>query len=138
MHNISHPVIKATVKLISKRFVWTNMNRDVSNWIQTCLRFHKVKVHSHISYAVGFFFHLDIRFEYIHIDIVGSLPVLNGYNYIFTCFDRFMRWPLAVSIQDTSTKSVAKALVENWIFCYGVPAIITTDRGAQYENRLLQ
>ncbi|CAH8553506.1 unnamed protein product [Schistosoma rodhaini] len=138
IHNLSHPGIKATMKLISERFVWTKMNRDIRNWTQACMKCQKAKVHRHTSSPMGSFSQPDTRFEHIHIDIVGPLPVSNGYNYIFTCIDRFTRWPVAVPIKDTSAESVAKALIENWISYYGIPAIITTDRGAQFESRLFQ
>ncbi|KAH9580784.1 hypothetical protein MS3_00000726 [Schistosoma haematobium] len=132
MHNISHPGIKATIKLISERLVWTNMNHDVGDWTQACMKCQKVKIHRHTSSAVGPFSHPDTRFEHIHIDIVGPLPFSNGYNYIFP------QWPVAIPIKDTSAESVAKALVENRISYYGVSATITTDRGAQFESRLFQ
>ncbi|GFY50186.1 integrase_H2C2 domain-containing protein [Trichonephila inaurata madagascariensis] len=31
VHNLSHPGIRATAKLISKRFVWTSMNKDIQS-----------------------------------------------------------------------------------------------------------
>ncbi|GFY54718.1 retrovirus-related Pol polyprotein from transposon 412 [Trichonephila inaurata madagascariensis] len=31
VHNLSHPGIRATAKIISKRFVWTSMNKDIQS-----------------------------------------------------------------------------------------------------------
>ncbi|VDN15450.1 unnamed protein product [Dibothriocephalus latus] len=37
LHGLSHPGVQATVKLITDRFVWPNINRDVRLWTQSCL-----------------------------------------------------------------------------------------------------
>lgn len=41
-------------------------------------------------------------------------------------------------MKDTSSESVAEALVEDWIPYYDVPAVVTTGGGAQFESRLFQ
>ncbi|KAK4468999.1 hypothetical protein MN116_000141, partial [Schistosoma mekongi] len=138
MHNISHPGVKSTTNMIRERFIWPNLNRDIRRWTQSCNACHSVKIQRHTSSALGPFHHPDSRFEHIHIDVVGPLPPSNGFSYIFTCIDRFTRWPVAVPMKESSAESIAKALVEGWISNFGIPAIITTDRGAQFESSLFQ
>ncbi|KAK4467605.1 hypothetical protein MN116_000270 [Schistosoma mekongi] len=138
MHNISHPGVKSTTNMIRERFIWPNLNRDVRRWTQSCNACQSVKIQRHTSSALGPFHHPDSRFEHIHIDVVGPLPPSNGFSYIFTCIDRFTRWPVAVPMKESSAESIAKALVEGWISNFGIPAIITTDRGAQFESSLFQ
>ncbi|GFV83674.1 transposon Ty3-I Gag-Pol polyprotein, partial [Trichonephila clavipes] len=36
-----------------------------------------------------------------------------------------------------SAEAVAKSFIANWISRFGVPAIITTDQGGQFQSRLL-
>ncbi|KAK4472189.1 hypothetical protein MN116_000493 [Schistosoma mekongi] len=54
-HNLSHPGIKATVKLISDKFVWENMKSDIHQWAKTCLPCQKSKVHRHTVSPSGVF-----------------------------------------------------------------------------------
>ncbi|GFU09332.1 transposon Tf2-11 polyprotein [Trichonephila clavipes] len=42
VHNLSHPGIRATTKLISKMFLWTSMNKDIHSWIRSCIPCQRV------------------------------------------------------------------------------------------------
>ena len=59
-----------------------------------------------------------------------------GYTYLLTIVDRFTRWPEAIPLSEISTLTCARALLANWIFCFGMPLHITTDRGPQFTSQL--
>lgn len=138
VHKLAHPGIRATQKLISKRFIWKGMNKDVRGWSKSCHACQQAKIHRHNFSPVGTFPLPSSRFNHVHVDIVGPLPPSSGYTYILTVIDRFTRWPEAIPIHNILAETVAKAFVQHWVAMFGVPAIITTDRGAQFESSLFR
>lgn len=79
---------------------------------------------------------LQRRFDHIHVDIVGPLPLSHGYTYLFTIVDRFTRWPEAIPLSDISTQACARALITHWIARFGLPSHMSSDRGSQFTSDL--
>nr|VZI10058.1 unnamed protein product [Spirometra erinaceieuropaei] len=138
LHNLSHPGSRATDKLVSDRFVWPGMHKDLEAWTRACLGCQRNKVRRHKKTPIGTFPTPDARFSHIHLDIVGPLPLSNGCSYLLTCVDRFTRWPEAIPLPDVAAPTVVKAFLSRWVAIFGAPSIITTDRGAQFESHLFQ
>ena len=138
LHNLSHPSVRATRKLLSSRYFWPNLNKDSNLWSQSCIACQKSKVQRHTKSQ---FDNIPIpagRFEHIHMDLVGPLPPSEGNVYILSIVDRFTRWPEAYPIPDMSTKTVAKTFFDNYISRFGTPSELTTDRGSQFESKLFE
>lgn len=135
-HNMSHPSIRTTAKLISKKFVWPSMNVEVRSWAKQCLQCQKSKISRHVKSKVGNYEPTSQRFSEIHIDLIGPLPPSEGNIYCLTMIDRYTRWPEIAAIPDMKTETIANALIKSWISRFGVPLYIVTDRGAQFESSL--
>jgi hypothetical protein len=100
------------------------------------LNCQKGKVHRHVRLRPQ---HVAVpaqRFSHIHVDLVGPLPASEGATYVFTVIDRNTRWFEVLPLSDISAKSCASILVQGWIARYGVPAVITSDRGSQFTSAL--
>ncbi|VDN40783.1 unnamed protein product [Dibothriocephalus latus] len=132
LHNLSHPGILSTQRLVNERFVWLSMNTDIRQWTRSCLACQKAKVGRHNKAPIGTFLAPDARFSHVHTDLVGSLPKSCGCNYLLTAIGQFIR---ATPTPNITADSVAHAFLEHWISHYGVPSTITTDLGQQFESK---
>ena len=107
IHNLSHPGARSTCKLVSARFVWNRLNRDVRRWTLTC---QQSKIHRHTTAPLQKFDIPDHRFAEIYVDIVGPLPLFRGFSYLFTCIYRYSRWTEAIPMVDMTAESCARAV----------------------------
>ena len=136
IHNLSHPGIRATRKLVQSKFFWPNMLRDIGLWTKTCVQCQRVKVQRHTASALEQFEECD-RFEHIHVDIVGPLPTTSeGYRYCVTMIDRRTRWPEAYPVKEITAEEIARVIYEGWIVRFGCPLKLTSDQGRQFESSL--
>ncbi|KFD60560.1 hypothetical protein M514_27264 [Trichuris suis] len=136
LHALSHPGIRPTQKLITRYYVWPGINKDVRLWARLCLTCQRTKIQRHVRTPPKYFAVPDSRFDHVHVDIVGPLPPSRGYTYLLTMVDCFTRWPEAVPLTNCKAETVARGFTTAWISRFGLPSIITTDQGRQFQSSL--
>jgi cleavage and polyadenylation specificity factor subunit 1 len=138
IHGLAHPGIRATKHLLARRVVWKGMAADAARWCRDCQHYQRAKVTAQPTAAIQPIPVPSTQFSHIHAHIVGPLPVsAQGYNYILTIIDRSTRWLEAVPMHGMEAATCTDALIEGWVSRFGVPAIITTDRGTQFSSALV-
>ena len=134
LHSISHPGIRGSRRLISARFVWPGLSRDVVVWARACLQCQRSKIQTHVKSSLPTISVPSRHFTLVHIDVVGPLPSSQNCSYILTMIDRTTCWPEAVPLSSISTETCVKAFISTWKSRYGIPATLTSVRGAQFTS----
>ncbi|GFV79943.1 retrovirus-related Pol polyprotein from transposon opus [Trichonephila clavipes] len=136
IHGFSHPGIRSTIKLMTEKFIWPNMKKEIREWARTCISCQKCKIHRHTKSKFGEYEAPDTRFSVIHVDLIGPLPPSQGMTFCMTCIDRFSCWMEAVPLPDCKAETASKAFYEHWVCRFGVPAKIITDQGRTLKGEI--
>ncbi|GBM70035.1 Retrovirus-related Pol polyprotein from transposon 412 [Araneus ventricosus] len=132
-----HFGVMKTLSKTRERFYWDRLRAVVENWCREChdcgaRKGHKTRTKGRLqSYNVG------TPFERMALDILGPFPVTTkGNRYVLVLMDYFTKWPEAIPIPDQEASTVAEELVRSWISCYGVPMILHSDQGTNFNSAL--
>lgn len=71
------------------------------------------------------------------IDLMGPLPETprgNKYNVVFT--DQFTKWVEILATPDHQAKTLAPVLVQQVFLHLGLPQILHSDQGREFESKL--
>lgn len=134
-----HVGVTRLLNKISEKYVFRNMKRRIQNFISQC-KTCKVNKHSkgHTE-PTQITDTPDSSFATIAIDTVGPLNrSYSGNRYILTIQDELTKYIIFVPIQDSQSKTIAKAFIDNFILTFGSVNTIKTDLGTEYINSLFK
>ena len=119
---------------------WPNMKRDVEKYIRACekcarfnIRRTKPPGHLHPNdYPQG-------PLEMVSMDFWGPTPQYSasGNKYVLVIMDYYTKYVVAAALPDNTAFTTAKFFVENFVFKYGIPRRLITDRGVHFTNELM-
>ena len=79
------------------------------------------------------------RWDRMAMDILDmSVTTTKGNRYVLVIVDCFSRWTEACPLTDKTALAVADAFFQLIICRFGMPAVIHSDQGREFENHLMQ
>lgn len=133
-----HAGVRRMLNNIKKYYFWTNMDKDVAEFVKKCDKCQKQKHSLPTKQPMTITTTAESAFDKVFIDLVGPLEK-DYYNksYILTLQCELSKYVEAFALESKSTDSVARSLVENFILRYGIPREIASDRGAEFVSSVM-
>ena len=114
------------------------MADDVKDWLSQCVACIKRKSPVGRHHPLG---HIPTghRWDRIAMDILDVCdPTPEGFRYILVIADYFSKWTEAFPMKNKCADTVADILVEKIILRFGMPLVIHSDQGREFENGLMK
>ena len=132
-----HLGISKTLQRIRERYYWVGCHQDVQQWCKSCdvcatrKGPHKTIRAPMAQHNVG------APMERVAVDVLGPLPESDqGNKYLLIIADYFTKWTEAFSIHDQEAITVAEILVKEVVSRYGVPLVLHSDQGRNFESNV--
>ena len=128
------------IPAIKQRFYWPNMERDIRDYICTCDLCQRAKATKQRS--AGLLKPKGIqRPGFLSVDLQGPYPIGKGnYDFILTLKDVFLGLvvllPMKSGEKGIDAAHCAELIFKHWVRYFGIPRVILTDRGPQFEAEL--
>ena len=123
-----------TLARLSQRFYWSGMADDVGDWLRSCTTCMKRKSPAGRHHPLGNI-PTSHRWDRIAMDILDVYdPTPDGFRYILVIADYFSKWTEAFPIKEKCKDTVADVLVDKIILRFGMPLVIHSDQGREFEK----
>jgi len=128
-----------TYHLLSERYFWTGMNRDVRRWVQSCLTCAKFKPAQPTHHGLLTHLQAHYPFEIVGIDLMGPFKTTKtGYRYVMVIVDLFTNWVEAVPLRGISAEEAALAFFDTIVTRHGCPTNVLSDLGTNFNSELFR
>ncbi|GBN10046.1 Transposon Ty3-I Gag-Pol polyprotein [Araneus ventricosus] len=132
-----HFGVTKTLSKAPERFYWDRLRADVEKWCRECHACGVRKGPKSRTKGRLHRYNVGAPLERMALDILGPLPVTTkGNRYVLVLMDYFIKCPEAILIPDREASTVAEELVSAWISRYGVPMILHSDQGTNFNSAL--
>ena len=133
-----HLGITRTVYRLLDRVYWPGLRGDVQTYIKSCTICIARKSPCPRKVPMG---HVNVGhcWERVAMDLLDmSVTTARGNKYVLVMVDCFTRWTEAFPLPDKTAQSVADAFFNQIVCRFGMPSVIHSDQGREFENKIMQ
>lgn len=137
VHNeVGHLSAERALHLACARFFWPGMTKDIEKCLR-CERCFRRKAAPQKAAPIESIT-TTYPLELICMDYLSLEPDSRGTWNILVITDHSTKFAVAVPTRDQKAKTIAKALLENFIVHYGFPSRLLSDQGRDFESRTIR
>ena len=127
-----HLGVTCTVFRLQNRVYWPGIRGDVRTYIASCTICLAWKSPCPRRAPMGH------RWDRVAMDLLDmSVTTTKGNRYVLVMVDCFSRWTEACPLLDKTAQSVADAFFSQIVCRFGMPMVIHSDQGGEFENRIM-
>jgi hypothetical protein len=127
---------RKTLRKVLERFYRPDLKNDVFEFVRTCDTCQKIKC-SNESRAELQIIRPQRTNQLVSCDFAGPLKTtVRGNQYLLIIVDCFCKYLRVVALPDKETTTSAKALLEKWVWTFGIPERLLSDRGTEFRSKL--
>ena len=136
-HLLGHFAVETVTKeLWRDGYWWPQMRNEIAQHIQQCKECQRFNVVQEGYYPLQSI-EADQPWDHIQIDLIGPVPEsVNGFKWILTIVDVMTGFTLLRALKDKTMESIATALW-NVFADFGIPKILQSDNGPEFDNSLI-
>jgi len=142
LHNlriVGHLGIARTLARVQERYYWPCLATDVARWCASCSDCAARKGKPPPKRVPLCPLPVGEPFERIALDILDThIPTKRGNVYILVISDYFSKYTDAYPLRRKTAFNCAKTLMEKWVVFHGVPTVIHSDQGREFEGHVFQ
>uniref|UniRef100_A0A671KHG3 Gypsy retrotransposon integrase-like protein 1 n=1 Tax=Sinocyclocheilus anshuiensis TaxID=1608454 RepID=A0A671KHG3_9TELE len=133
-----HPGISRTLQLIQNSFWWSNMARDITDYVKSCQICAQSKTPRELPSGLLKPLPIPQRpWSHLSIDFITDLPPSDHHTTILVIIDRFSKSCRLIPLPKLPTAmETAQALFQHVFRIYGLPEDIVSDRGTQFTSQV--
>ena len=130
--HLGHKGSFATNELISERFWWPELERDVHWYVKTCHVCQQrqktlVRIPPTVTHTPGLF-------QVVHVDVMHMTPASNGCKYVVHGRCALSSWMEGRPLRNENARSIGQWLFEDIICRWGCVVQIVTDNGGPFKK----
>ncbi|XP_065927594.1 uncharacterized protein [Magallana gigas] len=132
-----HLGVTKTLARIRQRYYWPGLQQDVHHYIAGCDACSRRKNPIPKRRAPMQIVASGVPMERLASDILCELPETDrGNRHILVVAYYFTKWTEAFALPNMEAETIARTVMEQVIVRFGVPSIIHSDQGRQYESKI--
>ena len=132
-----HPGTSRAFSFLRLRAFWPGMFRDIEKEVKSCDHCLHAKAPPRKQTPPQEHVVANRPLEILAVDMLKLDKGKGGFESVLVATDVYSKFSIAVPCRDEKATTVARALRDHWLSRYGMPLVLHSDQGRNFESGLI-